>query len=189
MSAALKLIGRRFGKWTVLAREGSKVYRSANGKSRCTFSLWRCLCDCGESGLVTSRLLINGNSASCGCLRRQTKFPEGQSFTRLFNGYRSNARRRGIVFELTDRQFAALIAAPCFYTGRAPTALTSYRGAAALTFNGIDRRDPSHGYTVENCVPCCFEVNRAKSDMTESAFMQMIADISNHCGIDSQVAA
>lgn len=40
--------------------------------------------------------------------------------------------------------------------------------------NGIDRRDPNKGYTVENCVPCCEQCNYAKLDYTEDEYV-------NHC--------
>jgi hypothetical protein len=32
------------------------------------------------------------------------------------------------------------------------------------------------GYTYDNCVPCCFEINRAKSDISFSGFLALIKD-------------
>lgn len=54
---AVDLSGKRFGKLTVLNREGSR-----RGKA-----LWRCLCDCGKTTLAASWDLKSGNTASCGC--------------------------------------------------------------------------------------------------------------------------
>lgn len=37
--------------------------------------------------------------------------------------------------------------------------------------NGIDRRDSSLGYTLENCLPACGVCNKAKLDYTEEEFL------------------
>jgi len=55
------LIGLRFGKLTVLERVG---------KSKRRYSLWLCLCDCGNKKYIQSSKLKNGTTKSCGCLRR-----------------------------------------------------------------------------------------------------------------------
>ncbi|HLF66550.1 MAG TPA: hypothetical protein VI522_02950 [Gammaproteobacteria bacterium] len=56
------LIGKRFGKLTVISRNGSK------GRS----AAWQCKCECGA--IVTTRAdnLLNGNTTSCGCKRYQS---------------------------------------------------------------------------------------------------------------------
>jgi len=51
------LIGKTFGKWSVVSRSdrpGSK-------------SFWNCLCDCGTERAVQGYLLTSGQSNSCGC--------------------------------------------------------------------------------------------------------------------------
>lgn len=53
------LTGKKFGRWTVLHREGSTDYGHA---------LWRTVCECGWKGLVASYSLLSGNSKSCGCI-------------------------------------------------------------------------------------------------------------------------
>jgi hypothetical protein len=177
---AVDLAGQRAGSWLVEKRVGSKRYPKDGTRVRCVFALWRCRCQaCGTTKDITSRQFISGKAGRCRCQQR-TKYAEGQSFARLFNSYRSNARRRKIPFEITDRDFATLISQPCFYTGRKPARSYAYRGEAPIVYNGIDRRDASIGYTVCNCVPCCFEVNRAKSDMSEAEFLGIVADIAKH---------
>lgn len=47
-----------------------------------------------------------------------------------------------------------------------------------VMYNGIDRVDSEKGYVVGNCVPCCYEVNRAKSNMTQSDFLELVRQIS-----------
>lgn len=56
--------GQRVGRLTVICRSGSYY---AGWKS---VPLWLCRCDCGKEVLVRSDSLRNGNTKSCGCLKR-----------------------------------------------------------------------------------------------------------------------
>lgn len=60
--AKTDLTERRFGK--LVAVEPTQ-FRSG------TAVVWRCKCDCGNEKLVRSDALTNGNTKSCGCLRRK----------------------------------------------------------------------------------------------------------------------
>lgn len=62
MANESEMIGRRFGKLTVVSRCGSE---KGNGLSR---KLWDCVCDCGKHKIVNTRSLTNGHTQSCGCL-------------------------------------------------------------------------------------------------------------------------
>jgi hypothetical protein len=57
----LKLVGRRFGRWQVVA---------ATGSSKHGHTLWLCRCDCGVERVVNRKGLTSGDSKSCGCLRK-----------------------------------------------------------------------------------------------------------------------
>lgn len=52
------LVGKRFGKLTVIERAGES--KSGNVK-------WLCECDCGNKTIVVGSFLKNGNTRSCGC--------------------------------------------------------------------------------------------------------------------------
>lgn len=56
MAARIDLVGRRFGRWTVVANAGAKK--------------WFCICDCGTRRHVRGLSLRNGESRSCGCRRK-----------------------------------------------------------------------------------------------------------------------
>lgn len=69
----------------------------------------------------------------------------------------------------------------CFYCGIEPKQRRNvyvkarYSSEYALengwfVYNGLDRVDNSLGHTIENCVPSCFDCNRAKADMTLNEF-------------------
>jgi hypothetical protein len=76
----LAMVGKRFGRWTVLSYEGTRAY-GKEGRSRAPFLM--CRCDCGNEALVNSRALKIGRSSSCGCYQRevvtQMRFVHGQS--------------------------------------------------------------------------------------------------------------
>jgi len=65
------LEGKRFGKWTVLSYAGKKNSRD----------LWKVKCDCNKEKVVQERLLLNGQSTSCGCTKRASL--EGKKFGKL----------------------------------------------------------------------------------------------------------
>jgi len=52
------MLGQRFGRLTI------KRLHSKTSHHR-----WQCLCDCGETTIVTTPKLKSGNTKSCGCLR------------------------------------------------------------------------------------------------------------------------
>lgn len=63
---AIDLIGKRFGKLTVINRAGSFTTKSG-GK----IALWACHCDCGNTTTIRAAALRMGKTKSCGCYRRE----------------------------------------------------------------------------------------------------------------------
>lgn len=63
----INLVGKTFGKLTVIERSKERKL------DRVT---WLCSCDCGNTTLVASNCLKNGNVTSCGCMWRQR--PKGE---------------------------------------------------------------------------------------------------------------
>ena len=85
------------------------------------------------------------------------------------------------MFELKLSEFIELSKKACYYCGSPPSVdVTRYRCKGDRHFdsivltNGVDRVDSSIGYTVENCVTCCYTCNRAKSDMEFDDFIKWI---------------
>lgn len=66
MSKAIDLTGQRFGRLTVIAKEGSREYRP--GKYRI---YWRCKCGCGNECSAHTTDLRAGKVKSCGCLKKE----------------------------------------------------------------------------------------------------------------------
>lgn len=82
----IDLTGRKYGKLTVLGREGTYI---APGGSKSV--LWKCLCDCGNTTIVQGTSLKSGNISSCGC----------SQFLHPFNEYEE--RKDGLYIKVKDR--------------------------------------------------------------------------------------
>jgi hypothetical protein len=76
----MNLIGRRFGRLTVVedcgsVRTGAKSYRHN----------FRCVCECGKILIVSRSHLTSGHTKSCGCLRAEIRVTHGQSDSHLYH--------------------------------------------------------------------------------------------------------
>ena len=63
---AINMVGRRFGRLTVIERVPIPHYTVNN------HAWWRCKCDCGTVIETSGANLRRGSTRSCGCLRRET---------------------------------------------------------------------------------------------------------------------
>lgn len=89
-SKAKNLIGKRFGKLTVIEDSGK---RSGRGHI-----IWTCQCDCGNTTEVSSNNLVRGNVFSCGCIREADL--TGQRFGKLIAIEKiKNNNRKGIFYK------------------------------------------------------------------------------------------
>lgn len=61
MTVTKDLIGKKFGKLTVIEKTTKKKWN--------TF-LYKCKCDCGNEALATGSDLKRKNTQSCGCIQR-----------------------------------------------------------------------------------------------------------------------
>ena len=107
---------------------------------------------------------LNPNHFDFGASLRK---PIGESsFARLVRQYKANATKRNLEFELSETEIRALTKSLCNYCGVKPSQKMHSKDAnGAYIYNGIDRINPSVGYTSTNCVPCCKTCNCAKSNM------------------------
>lgn len=81
------LTGKVFGVWTVVERAPNRVTSSGN-----TFTVWKCVCNCGTKRDVVANSLLSGRSTSCGCATKtsraecakRTFLEHGESKSRLY---------------------------------------------------------------------------------------------------------
>lgn len=85
-----------------------------------------------------------------------------------YSRYKSGARKRNHCFCLTFKQFMSFWQNPCHYCG------------SEIKTIGIDRKDNSKGYILENCVPCCWRCNEFKRTRNYEYFINMCKKIGKH---------
>lgn len=107
---------------------------------------------------------------------------EGESnFNLLYNGYKTHARSRNLEFNLTKEEFRILTKGNCNYCNIEPSSIkTRKRCNGSYIYNGVDRKDNSIGYILENCTPCCGTCNSMKSNLSLEDFKNKIISIYNH---------
>lgn len=163
--------GQKFNKLTVLN------YHSCKNESH----LWECICDCGNNTLVSTSDLSTGHKKSCGCL---SKLPKGQAALNThFRIYTKGAASRGYDFNLTKGEFKSIVSDDCHYCGESPKYKTSKDFTICngnIKVNGIDRKDNTVGYVLDNCVPCCDSCNFLKGPMGYDDFITLCKKITDN---------
>ena len=171
--------GEQFNRFTCLGDSIDDSY----GKTRKSRSV-PCLCQCGTFKLVRVSKLVNGITKSCGCLAREVatttrKNPKGvTALNTLISTYIKSAKDRGHDFELSVQECDKLFKSNCYYCGTEPSQFVK-RNPDYL-YNGIDRVDNNHGYTIGNTVPCCGICNRMKSNLDLDVFINHVNKIKSH---------
>lgn len=108
--------------------------------------------------------------------RRQRKFrhhgKEQTGLNRLIKDYKRHAKGRDFEWALSVAEFKMLVTRNCFYCAVPPQQKirSSADSETKLLYNGIDRKDNTRGYQVDNCVPCCGICNQAKMDQEFEQF-------------------
>lgn len=153
------LSGKTFGQLTVLRRTGESNNRGS--------ALWLCSCTCGKT-TITANPSRSLGVRNCGC-RRNLPWGIGAR-NAVIHGYKSNAKMRGLKWELSLDQFMLLTQQNCHYCGIAPTN-KSENSTGIFTYSGIDRTHNQTGYEFSNCVSCCATCNHAKKTMTKKEFL------------------
>lgn len=150
--------GQRFNKLTILSYSGMKGGRST----------YNVVCECGQRLEVNRQKLVGNIRKSCGCLRQ---FNPVTLYKEVYRRYQLQAAERNLKWELPEDRALQLFKRHCRYCGIGPDNIGRDGSRKHfIQYSGIDRIDPKQGYNPSNCVPCCINCNRAKSDMTLSEF-------------------
>jgi len=139
------LLGKRFGKLKVIARDSN---------SDRLMSMWKCRCDCGEESVVRGTSLTGGSTKSCGCAisGKNSKFWKGgvsREDKPLYNTYADRLYQ----YEDIRKNNSKLLEARCTYCGRwfVPTASSVRSRIKALNSTGAENRL----YCSEACKGAC----------------------------------
>lgn len=110
--------------------------------------------------------------------------PTESSFNYLYNKYRCSARDEKREFALTKPEVRELVKQSCHYCGIAPTqAIRAWHAREVFIYNGIDRKDNSRGYEMDNCLPCCSRCNFMKRAMGYDEFIEAVRAVTRHLGV------
>lgn len=174
------LSGKRFGKLSVIEFDN---YYDVKGRR---IPKWKCICDCGTVKSIPMNYLTTKQVRSCGCLLKENyiklktisvnknkKTPGEAAFNEVLNSYKQRAKRKNYNWDLSLDEFKKIINRDCYYCGITPS--QEWKTAnGSIFYNGIDRKDNSKGYTLENSVPCCKICNYAKRNLSEIEFLSWI---------------
>lgn len=134
--------------------------------------LWRCLCECGNyTNIATCHL---NTTKSCGCLI----IKRGQEGW-LMRQYIKHASKIGVNFDLSVEQFNSFLNKNCYYCGDRPKNCINVSKNKKFIYNGIDRKNTTIGYVLNNCVPCCKLCNFSKRKTQYKDFIEMTIKIAN----------
>lgn len=154
------------------------------------YIIWKMRCDCGNEFERPSYYLYKGFTKSCGCKKfvssgRPRIADNGAHINILFNHYKRSAKERVIEFSLSKFEAKSLFEASCFYCGIEPkVSYTAKNLSGEYAWNGIDRKDNSKGYRIENCVSCCKMCNFAKSNYSFEDFAAWIKRAYEHLNLE-----
>lgn len=181
----LELIGKKFGRWSVVGT-APRTYQT----------MWKCLCDCGNTRTVSGANLTTGHSTSCGCFREEVR-PTLAS-KRDFSGFKNPRAKKsagingGVWVPASSIWYKR--ASGIFYSARKNGVPLGFKSVAELAtyvkeiapnkcpvFNksftdrgtgfskwspSIDKIDPKKGYIKGNVQVISFFANKMKQDAT-----------------------
>lgn len=148
MRAPLELIGLKFGRLTVQAKNPE------NNKSN--NSQWDCVCACGNKTTVVGSKLINGHTSSCGCFQieqlRNSNVTHGMSTTSEYNSWIQMKNR---CHNSNSVRFEDYGGRGIFVCDRWMNSFENFledMGLKPSPIHSIERKDNDLGYYPGNCV-------------------------------------
>ena len=163
--------GNRYGKLVVISKSRRKTRKA----------FWDCICDCGNNCTIRADRLRSNIATSCGCDTYSKSIStkglvEGESqFNAFYSSYQSNAKRKEFIFELSKEAFMEIVKKSCYYCGKPPSEIFKKKKLKGVfVYNGVDRKDSTQGYILENCLPCCTDCNYMKSNIPHDVFIDKV---------------
>jgi hypothetical protein len=173
------LTGKKFGRLLVI-KQNAKIGNH-------NMKYWDCLCDCGNTKIISGGSLRSGSTQSCGCLRSESAHLTNNigdtkaSFNYLYSSYKNSARIRNLDFQLDKETFKYYTKQECYYCGCEPEHEQKNKSKTGnYIYNGIDRIDNTKGYIEGNIVSCCSICNYAKHVVPQQEFFEWVQKVNNN---------
>jgi hypothetical protein len=84
-----------------------------------------------------------------------------------YSNYKRNANMKNLDFSINYDEYCNIVTKECYYCG-----IIQERG-----FNGIDRKDQTKGYILDNCSSCCKMCNYMKGSTSDEVFIKRVEHI------------
>jgi len=121
-----------------------------------------------------NRTNVDGLSYTCKKCEHKYQNIYDKSKRGCYRAYKSDAKRYGVEFRLSFKEFSKFWQRPC-----------SYCGEEIITV-GIDKVNPNIGYIMSNCVPCCKVCNKMKSNLPVDDFKAHIQKIHKYLNAEGK---
>lgn len=98
----------------------------------------------------------------------------------IYKTYEWAAQKQKVPFDISIDQFKYLASQLCHYCGAVPSNKfkQKYRQDEYI-YNGLDKKSPALGYSLQNCVTCCKVCNWAKGKKTYEEFIIYLNNLVN----------
>ena len=83
------------------------------------------------------------------------------------------SKNKNLEFTITEQDFASIAKEPCYYCG-AMEVIEVDGDWVERGFNGLDRKDQTRGYVVDNCVSACNMCNLMKKSLHVDIFLKRV---------------
>lgn len=110
---------------------------------------------------------------------REYGLPISAILNQIYGKYKARAKKLGIEFSLSEKEFVYLCSGNCVFCGCRPSNKFTYNGFSFF-YSGIDRKSHAGGYVFDNCSICCWTCNKMKHLDDDFSFFMRMADISDN---------
>lgn len=148
MTKAIDMTGRKYGRLTVISK---------NGKTKDGRTTWYCSCKCGGTAVVSGKMLRSGTTKSCGCLFREMMSKTKSTHRHTTGGRFSKTYYTwtGMLTRCTNKNSTSWL----HYGGRGITVCDAWKVFENFLADmgerpegkTLDRVDNNLGYFKENC--------------------------------------
>jgi hypothetical protein len=154
MPKLIDITGQKLGRWTVLRREGEKVYPSGARQPK-----YLCRCECGNEKVVVASILRDGSSKSCGCLNsevrsslcKQRNTTHGQAGSITYTTWANMVSRCTRPGASGYKKYGARGIAVCERWLHSFENFLADMGERSSALYSIERNNPFKGYEPGNC--------------------------------------
>lgn len=146
-----------------------------------------CVCDCGGEWFGPINKLKSGHTRSCG--NKECPYKAYTKYHPKFTVAKATFAQNYDDGNITAEQFYLLSQLNCWYCGKEANnsneacgyyndrASKFFKNEGIFHYNGLDRIDNNLPHNIDNIIPCCFNCNRSKLDLSIPKFIEWLEAI------------